>query len=115
MRGNVAVITMGGVSWTYLVESYSNEQTDTAARARAAHVAAVARELREQGHAVALLGCLLVPDDEVCFWRFAGSSIAAVEAATRRAGLDVQRITRSVEIVESASEPSERPDHRGAP
>ena len=82
----------------YVVESYSNELTDASARADVARIAVEAHLLRDEGQCVALLGCLVIPDDEVCFWRFAGSSMRAVETVSRRAGLDVQRITRSLDI-----------------
>ena len=94
---------MSGMSENYVVETYCAELTTARTQWRAASVAAVAGQIRAEGHRVALLGRLLVPDDEVCFWRFIGSSAGAVEAVSRRAGLDVQRIGRSLDIV--ANEP----------
>ncbi len=86
------------VPHTYLVESYGGELSDAAVRIGAARVARAAGELRARGRRVTLLGCLLIPDDEVCFWRFAGDSLADVRAVARRAGLDIQRIATSVDI-----------------
>jgi len=87
---------------TFLVETYRSELTDGDMRDRAVRVAAATAELRRQGRLVVLLGCLAVPTDEVCFWRFSGDSLADVEAASRHAGLDAQRIAPSIDLDEDA-------------
>ena len=104
------------MSQTFLVETYWAELSDVAVRARTARVAAAASELRAEGRPVTFLGSLLMPDDELCFWRFAATSLVDVERASRRAGLDVHRITRSIEIadVEAGDQPAnERRDQPG--
>jgi hypothetical protein len=86
------------VSQTFLVESYWAEHSEVAVRDRANQVAAIARDLRDDGRVVTLLGTLLIPNDEVCFWRFAGGSFADVEEAGRRAGLAFDRVMPSIDI-----------------
>lgn len=89
---------------TFLVESYWAELSDVSVRARAARIAAAAQSLRADGRPVTFLGSLLIPDDEVCFWRFAGTSLTDVEEAVRRAGLEIARIARSVDIACAAEQ-----------
>ena len=96
---------------TFLVETYWAESNDVAVRAGVARVTAAARELRADGRSIAFLGSLLVPDDELCFWRFAATSVVEVAEVSRQAGLDVHRIARSIEIVDA--EPKE--PHRWTP
>ena len=104
-------VTITAVPHTYLVESYGGELSEAAVRIKADDVAAATQELQTRGRQVTFLGCLLIPDDEVCFWRFAGTSLADVARRGPRAGLDIQRIARSIDI----AEPSDRSQRRFRP
>jgi hypothetical protein len=82
---------------TYLVECYCPDVTEAGLVERAARVDAAAREPGARGRCVELLGGLLIPGDEVSFWRFASDSRQEVEAASARAGLAVYRVMESIE------------------
>lgn len=86
------------VSQTYLVETYCSGRTDMDIHAATTLVSNAAQAMRGTGQFVTLLGCLLVPDDEVCFWRFSASSQEAMDEVARVAGLDVQRTARSIDV-----------------
>jgi hypothetical protein len=47
---------------------------------------------------VRYLGSMLMPDDEVVFFVFTGSSAAAVEALAERAAIPFERIVESVRV-----------------
>jgi hypothetical protein len=87
------------VTGTYLVECYWPDVTEGAFSVGAARVEAAAQELRAAGRAVEFLGSMLVPGDEVSFWRFASDSLAGVEEATSRAGLAVNRVMECIEVI----------------
>jgi hypothetical protein len=82
----------------FLAECYWANQSDAALRARTALIAAAADELRSEGRDIALLGSVLVPADEVCFWRFVGTTQAEVELVGRRCGLAFDRVTPSIDL-----------------
>jgi hypothetical protein len=83
---------------TFLIECYWAAEAEGAVRDRASQVADITRDLRDDGRVVALLGTLLIPADEVCFWRFASGSLAEVEETGRRAGLAFDRVMQSIDI-----------------
>jgi hypothetical protein len=87
------------VTRSYVVESYWPDQGETALKAVAARVTAGAQDARAAGRLVEFLGGLLIPGDEVCFWRFAAESPAGVEEATARAGLAINRVMECIEFV----------------
>jgi hypothetical protein len=88
---------------TYLVECYCPDVTEAGLVQRAARVDAAAREPGARGRCVEFLGGLLIPGDEVSFWRFAGDSRQEVQAASARAGLVVARVRESIEYDRSKS------------
>jgi len=72
--------------------------TDTAFAGKAAEAEAVTLGLQAAGHILEFLGCVLVPTDEVAFWRFESESRSSVEEASARAGLAYDRVVESVEL-----------------
>ncbi|HZE06081.1 MAG TPA: nickel-binding protein, partial [Solirubrobacteraceae bacterium] len=62
-----------------------------------------AEQLSSEGTPVRYLHCLLVPEDETCFYLYEAAVPEAVDAAARRAGLVFERVSAAV------SEPMERP------
>jgi hypothetical protein len=84
---------------TYLVECYSPDVTEAALIDGAARAGAAAQELRAAGRRVEFLGSLLIPGDEVSFWRFASESQAGVEEAISRARLAVSRVVECIEVI----------------
>ena len=84
---------------TYLVECYWPDVSEAALIDGAARAGAAAHELRAAGRPVEFLGSLLIPGDEVSFWRFASDSLAGVEEASSRAGLAVNRIMECIEFI----------------
>jgi hypothetical protein len=87
------------VARTYLVECYWPDVTEAALIDGAARAEAAAHELRAAGRPVEFLGSLLIPGDEVSFWRFGSESQAGVEEASLRAGLAVNRIMECIELI----------------
>jgi hypothetical protein len=92
-----AIVTT--VDCTYLVECYWPDVTQAALIDGAARAAVAAQELQAAGHRVEFLGGLLIPGDEVSFWRFASESQAGVEEVTLRAGLTVNRVMECIEFI----------------
>jgi Protein of unknown function (DUF4242) len=81
----------------YLVELYlpktgADDLHHAVARARAA-----AEEVTREGTAVRYLRSIFVPDDETHFLLYEARSPAAVAEATRRAGMDLERISEAVD------------------
>ena len=81
----------------YLAELYvplagSDGVRDAAARARS-----VADEMTRNGTAVRFLRSIFVPSDETCFLLYEASSPGAVTEATRRAGMELARISEAVD------------------
>ena len=89
-----------------MVESYWPERDGGA---RAAQLRDATRALRADGRTISFLGALLVPDDDVCFLRFACVSLADVAAVSRHAGITVHRVARSVELPGEDVPPSPQP------
>jgi hypothetical protein len=77
----------------FLAETY-------APRGGAVDVADVAWAGRvgQDGASVRLLGAILVPEEETCFWLYQAPSAAAVRAAMTRARLRPERITPAVAV-----------------
>jgi hypothetical protein len=71
--------------------------TGTAAR-RAAQAALAADETCQPGTRVRLLGAIVVPEEETCFYLYPAPSDGAVRAAVIRAGLRPDRVTRAARI-----------------
>jgi hypothetical protein len=99
----------------YLVEVYV-PRAAVASMPRLEYVSRVAEELTRSGVEVELLGSILVPDDETCFYRFTAQSDAAVLAAASRSGLQVERVMEAVSEARASrctlTKPSEK---RGSP
>jgi hypothetical protein len=83
---------------TYLVERYWPGVTDAAFADTVAQAAAATRDLQAAGHLLEFLGSVLVPTDEVAFWRFQSESRSSVEEASARAGLAYDRVVECVEL-----------------
>jgi Nickel responsive protein SCO4226-like len=76
----------------YLPRSRAHEARDTGDRARTA-----AEQLAHGGEPIRYLRTTYLPDDETCFHLFEASTPAAVEEASRRAGLGPVRIVTAIE------------------
>ena len=64
----------------------------------AAGVALAAGQTSQDGGPVRLLGAVVVPEEETCFWLYQAPSAGAVRAAMTRAGLRPEWITQAVSI-----------------
>jgi hypothetical protein len=76
----------------YLVESYlpvagAEGQAEVEARARAA-----ADELAREGAPLRHLNCIFVPEDEMCLLMHEADSPELVREASRRAGIECERV-----------------------
>ena len=97
----------------FLAETYAPRDppgTGTAAR-RAAQAALAADQTSRPGAQVRLLGAIVVPEEETCFYLYQAPSAGAVRAAVTRAGLRPDRITRAAWI----RPPRRTPGRRRAP
>ena len=84
----------------FLAETYAPRDppgTGTAAR-RAAQAALAADQASRPGAQVRLLGAIVMPEEETCFYLDPAPSAGAVRAAVTRAGLRPDRITRAAWI-----------------
>jgi hypothetical protein len=96
----VCVVTDGGSVeplQTYLVECYWPRVTEEKAAAVADRARLAIAELASAGTVVNYLGSLLVPEDEVVFYLFEGSSAEAVRAVGRLAEIPYERVLLSKE------------------
>jgi len=89
---------MGSTDRTFLVECYlpgsrAAEVAEAGRRAEAVCVAWTAR-----GTSVAYLGATLVAADEVVFHAFRAADAATVEAASREAALQFERVVESMDV-----------------
>jgi hypothetical protein len=91
------------VARTYLVESYWPGVTEAIHADRAERVEAAARALRATGSDIEFLGTVLIPSDEVAFWRFASATRDGVEQASSEAGLAYDRVLECVELSAAAA------------
>jgi hypothetical protein len=98
MRWSSVLVRVDEVSQDYLVECYWADASAAGARKCGALIEAATRDVRADGRFVALLGSVLVPADEVCFWRFRSTSIAEVEEVARRSGIAFDRVTPSIDL-----------------
>ena len=82
----------------FLAETYTPRDAPALARGRAADAALAARQVRDEGVPVRLLGVIVIPDDEICFYLYRAPSAGAVDAALARAQLRPDRITQVTSI-----------------
>jgi hypothetical protein len=81
---------------TYLVETYlSRDAPGEPDRTIGRTVAAVDR-LVTAGRVIRYLRAIFVPDDETCLLLFEAASIGVVREAAEAAGLDADRVARTV-------------------
>jgi len=76
----------------YLVELYVSRDDHTSVGLRAERARQAAAELTREGTAVRYVRSIFVPEDETCLLLYEAESLAAVDAAARRAGLAFDRI-----------------------
>jgi len=84
----------------FIAETYAPRDapgTDTAARG-VGDAALAADQVSQSGAQVRLLGAIVVPEEETCFYLYQASSADTVRAAATRAGLRPDRITLAVLI-----------------
>ncbi|HVH24885.1 MAG TPA: hypothetical protein VNA11_20760 [Pseudonocardia sp.] len=81
----------------FLAETYAPRGTAAPGAADVADVA-WAGQASQDGAPVRLLGAILVPEEETCFWLYQAPSAAAVRAAMTRARLQPERITPAVPV-----------------
>jgi hypothetical protein len=101
------VAGVASAAMRYLVESYlpvadAERQAEVEARARAA-----ADELAREGAPVRHLNCVFVPEDEMCLLLYDAASPEIVREASRRAGLECERVLEAAGRLEAGSPVSE--------
>jgi hypothetical protein len=82
----------------FLAETYAPHGDGAPAAPGAAGAALAADQASGPGGPVRLLGAILVPDEEICFWLYQAPSAGAVRAAMTAARLRPERITPAVSI-----------------
>jgi hypothetical protein len=83
---------------TYAVECYSTDVDRTSVERLGVRAREATASLRDRGNAVAYLGALLVPGDEVVFYLFESPSMTAVREASSQAGIAFERVLESIAI-----------------
>jgi hypothetical protein len=96
LRRTVGSVT--AMTRTYVVECYSPAIDRQAVESSARRARAAAAELQCRGRRVEYVGALFVPGDEVVFYLFAASSLGPVREASRRAGVEFERVSESIPI-----------------
>jgi hypothetical protein len=80
----------------YLVEVYVPRAAAAVAMPPLEDVSGVAEQLTRAGMQVQLLSSIFLPEDETCFYIYAGQSGDAVREAAARSGLLVERVMEAV-------------------
>ena len=83
----------------FLAETYAPRDAPGPAAPGTAGAALGADQASGPGAPVRLLGAILVPEEETCFWLYQAPSAAAVRAAMTRARLQPERITQAMSII----------------
>ena len=97
----------------FLAETYAPRDAPGADARRAAEIAAAAGQASQPGARVRLLGAVVVPAEETCFWLYQAPSAAAVRAAMTLARLRPQRITAAISIRPPRARPGPAPGLQG--
>ena len=82
----------------FVVERYRSGSDPDSLRVVAARLTAGALQVSPDGTSVRYLDTIFLPDDETCLHLFEADSEADVRAATRRAGVEVDRIAHAEKI-----------------
>jgi hypothetical protein len=82
----------------YLVEVYQPRAGADAVEAASARARAAVEEMALEGVPVRYVRAIFLPADETCFHMFDSVSVEAVEKASRRAGLDHDRIVAAGDV-----------------
>jgi len=83
---------------TFLVECYSPGVDRGSVEADGARVCSVAAEMRREGVGVSYLHAMFMAADEVVFYVFIAEDARSVAEASRRAGLQFERVVESIEL-----------------
>lgn len=83
---------------TFLVECYLPGVDEAAVADAGRRACGAVAVLRDAGHAITFSGSTFVPADEVVFHEFAAADAAAVERASRLAGLAFERIVEATSL-----------------
>jgi hypothetical protein len=81
----------------YLVELYVSRHDHPSVGRGVERARKAAAELTREGTAVRYVRAIFVPEDETCLLLYEAESLAAVDAAARRAGLAFERIAAAEE------------------
>ncbi len=111
MRHPARTETLTGMSMHYLIECYWPDFSEAAFMEGASRAETAAGQLRATGRTVRFLGSVLVPDDQVSFWLFAGHSLADAKEAGSRAGLSFYRITECLDFIPAPAPATETDRH----
>lgn len=82
----------------FVAECYAPASGADDSAAGSVRVGAACADLRAAGAEVVYLGALIVPDDELAFHVFVAPDAGDVQQASRRAGLQVERVVESVAV-----------------
>ena len=82
----------------FVVERYRPSSDPDSLRSLADRLTAGARQVSTDGGSVRYVDTIFLPGDETCLHLFAADSEADVRAATRQAGIEVDRIVPAEQI-----------------
>ena len=81
---------------SYLVETFLARGAAVEREQREGRARSAAEETTREGTRVHFEGSIHVPEDEICFFRFAATSAHVVERVAQRAGLEPLRIVEAI-------------------
>jgi hypothetical protein len=81
---------------SYFAECFSVGVTERDLAEIEARAGRAAEDLTREGHTVAYVGSILMPEDEVVLIQFEAQSSADAAAAATRAGISFERVVESV-------------------
>jgi Nickel responsive protein SCO4226-like len=82
----------------YLVEAYLSELRSGELEAVEIRARAAARDVAREGAPIQYLRSIFIPEDELCIYVFESANAAAVDEASRRAGIRFERIVESRKV-----------------
>lgn len=100
---------------TFLVEGYWPNARMEAFSEAARRLTESVEGLRREGFAIRTVAATLVPGDEAAYWIVDGPSAEVVALACSRAGVEVDRIVRAIELRAQPAPRRERRERTGAP
>ena len=96
----------------FIAEHYIPRTSTVTLRTMAARIETAAAEVSGEGIQVRYVASTLLPEDEMCLCLFESTSRDAVERASARAGITVERVVQALHVVADDVAPNPKPPRK---